>query len=175
MTFRCLLAVGPLLLAGHADAGDAQRYPLSYDAAAADVATIRQYQVEVDDVSRHVLRLYDLQRVFTRRPPMFDGVAATQMRERGTADLIDQNGTESAYVTYLLADGNHVFGRYVGTVRSSRWPDGSWHHEIRGRIELTGGSGPFRRLRGSVDVRYVLDPGAESSQGASAGEYWLEP
>jgi hypothetical protein len=75
----------------------------------------------------------------------------------------------------LLADGSQVFGRYAGTMRSSRWPDGSWHHEIRGRIELVGGTGQFQRIRGSVDVRYVLDPGAQSSQGHSAGEYWFEP
>jgi hypothetical protein len=172
---RFLLAVVLLLSVRPAAAADLERHPLAYDAAAAEVATVRQHQIEVGDVPRHVLRLYELRRVFTRRPPVFNGVAAAQMRERGTADLIDQSGTESAYVTYALADGNQVFGRYTGTVRSARWPDGSWHHEIRGRIELTGGSGPFRGLRGRVDVRYVLDPGAESSQGESAGEYWFEP
>jgi len=171
---RCLLALA-LLLSALVDAADVTRHPLSYDAAAAEVATVRQYQLEVGDVPRHVLRLYDLRRVFTRRPPVFDGLAATEMRERGMADLIEESGTQSSYVTYLLADGNQVSGRYSGTVRSARWPDGSWHHEIRGRIELTGGTGKFQRIRGSVDVRYVLDPGAESSQGESVGEYWFEP
>jgi hypothetical protein len=171
---RCRFAVALLLVTGLANAADAERRALSYDAAAAEVAILRQYEVEVGDVPRHLLRVYDLRRVFTRRPPVFGGVAASEMRERGTADLIDQSGSQSAYVTYLLADGSRVLGRYTGTVRSSRWPDGSWHHEIRGRIELTGGSGPFQRLRGSVDVRYVLDPGAESSQGESTGNYWFE-
>jgi hypothetical protein len=168
-------AVALLLVTGIADAADSGRRALSYDAAAADVAIIRQHELEIGDVPHHLLRVYDLRRVFTRRPAVFAGVAATQMRERGVADLIDQSGTQSAYVTYLLADGSRIFGRYTGTVLSSRWPDGSWHHEIRGRIELTGGSGPFQRLRGSVDVRYALDPGAESSQGESVGEYWFEP
>lgn len=175
ITCRCQLAVALLVLSAVAGAAEVERRPLSYDAAAAELASVRRYQIEVGDVPRHLLRLYDLRRIFTRRPPVFDGVAATEMRERGTADLIDEDGTESAYVTYLLADGNQVFGRYAGTMRSSRWPDGSWHHEIRGRIELTGGTGKYQRIRGSVTVRYVLDPGAESSQGESAGEYWFEP
>jgi hypothetical protein len=148
--------------------------PLSYDAAA-QAATIRRHQVEIGDVPRHVLRLYDLQRIFRRHPPVFDGVPASELRERGTADLIDESGTQSAYVIYVLDDGNQVYGRYSGTVRSSRWPDGSWHHDIHGTIELTGGTGRFARLHGNVAVRYVLDPGAESSQGEASGEYWIEP
>ena len=41
-------------------------------------------------------------------------------------------------------------------------------------LVLTGGTGRFAALRGHVQVRYTLDPGAESSQGTSAGEYWFE-
>jgi hypothetical protein len=169
----CAIALAVAL--GAAGAAESSRYPLSYDAAAAETASIKRYEIEAGDVARHVLRLFETRRVFTRRPPVFDGVRATEMRERGTADLIDQSGTQSAYVTYLLEDGNRVFGRYSGTIRSARWPDGSWHHEIQGRIELTGGTSRFAALRGHVQVRFTLDPGAESSQGESLGEYWFEP
>ena len=148
--------------------------PLSYDAAAAEAATTRRYQLEVGDKPRHVLRLYEIRRVFTRRPPVFDGIATMEMHERGTADLVEESGKQSAYVTYLLVDGNQVYGSYTGAVRSSRWPDGSWHHEIRGMIELTGGTGRFAALRRKVEVTYYLDPGAESSQGESSGQYWFE-
>jgi hypothetical protein len=41
-------------------------------------------------------------------------------------------------------------------------------------IELTGGTGRFAALRGKVEVTYYLDPGAESSQGESSGQYWFE-
>jgi hypothetical protein len=159
---------------GPAGAAESSRLPLAYDAAAAQTAVVKRHEIEAGDVPRHVLRLLDIRRIFRRRPPVFDGVAATEMRERGTADLVDESGSESAYVIYLLADGNRVFGRYTGTVRSTRWPDGSWHHETDGRIELTGGTGRFAALRGQVRVRYALDPGADSSQGESAGEYWFE-
>jgi hypothetical protein len=169
-----VLAVALGAIAGRTGAAESSRHPLSYDAAAAETASVKRYEVEVGDVPRHVLRLFDTRRIFARRPPVFDGARATEMHERGTADLIDQSGSESAYVTYLLEDGNRVFGRYAGTIRSARWPDGSWHHEIQGRIELTGGTSRFAALRGHVQVRFTLDPGAESSQGESAGEYWFE-
>jgi hypothetical protein len=167
-------ATAILLLSRPAAAVEPERYPLSYDAAAAETAYVKHYHIEVGDVPQHVLRLYDLRRVFPRRPPVFSGVAATEMQERGTAELVDQSGSESAHVTYVLEDGNRVFGRYTGTVRTSRWPDGSRHYDIQGRIELTGGTGRFASLRGSVSVRFALDPGAESSQGESTGEYWFE-
>jgi hypothetical protein len=151
-----------------------QRQPLSYDAAAAETTYAANYRVAAGDVPDHLLRVFDLRRVFTRRPPMFQGVAAKEMWERGWADTIDQSGSESSYVTYLLEDGSKVFGRYVGTVSSFRWPDGSRHFDILGVITLSGGTGLFARLRGIVRIRASIDPGADSNQIESKGEYWME-
>jgi len=45
---------------------------------------------------------------------------------------------------------------------------------VRGTIELTGGTGRFEAIRGSVTVWQALDPGADSTQGEARGEYWFE-
>jgi len=152
-----------------------QKQELAYDAAAAQVRYVQNTRLSVSDVPEHVLRIYDLRRTFTRRPPLFEGVGASEMWEQGVSDTVDQNGTETAYVTYLLQDGNKVFGRYAGVVQSFRWPDGSRHYDHVGTITLTGGTGAFARLRGAIRVRAGVDPGADSNQIDSKGVYWLEP
>ncbi len=169
-----LFCVALLCFCGAAGALAQQRQPLSYDAAAAETKYAANYRVTAGDVPDHILRVFDLRRVFTRHPPVFQGVAAKEMWERGWADSIDQNGSESSYVTYVLEDGNKVFGRYAGTVSSFRWPDGSRHFDMLGAITLTGGTGPLARIRGVVRIRASVDPGADSSQIESKGEYWLE-
>jgi hypothetical protein len=126
-----------------AHAAEPERHPLAYSLEGGATRYVRQYRVEVGDVPRHELRIFDLNRNFTRGTPVIDGVRLSGTHERGVADLVDQDGTENAYVIYMLEDGNRVFGRYSGTVRTRRWPDGSRHYDVRGTIELTGGTGRF--------------------------------
>lgn len=167
----------PLLLLAVSGAGDAAaagQQPVAYDLGAATTRYVREYRIEVDDVPRHELRLYDLKREYARSAPVFDGVRAAQSQERGTADLVDQNGTQSGYVIYVLEDGNRIVGRYRGAVQTRRWPDGSRHYDIRGTIELTGGTGRFEGIRGELRVWQALDPGADSNQGGADGAYWFE-
>jgi len=167
----------PLVLLAVTRAGGvaaAGQQPIAYDLGAATTRYVREYRLEVDDVPRHELRLYDLKREFARSAPVFDGVRAAQSREQGAADLVDQNGTESGYVIYVLEDGNRVFGQYRGAVQTRRWPDGSRHYDVRGTIELTGGTGRFEGIKGDLRVWQALDPGADSNQGAVEGIYWFE-
>jgi hypothetical protein len=147
---------------------------LSYDLAA-EASYAKRLRVEVGDVPQHVLEVYSRSRVFARQPPLFDGVRAGECREQGVFDLVDQSGTESGYVTFVLEDGSRVLGRYNGILAARRWPDGSRHYDVRGTLELTGGSGRFGKIRGQLRIWQALDPGADSSQGQAEGQYWFEP
>ena len=162
------------LLAYSALAAAQERQEIAYDAASAQARIVQSTRIAVGDAAEHALRIYDLRRTFTVRAPVFDGVRATQMWEQGVADTVDHNGNESAYVTFVMEDGSRVFGRYAGVVQSHRWPDGSRHYDHVGAITLTGGSGRFARLRGTIWVRAAVDPGADSNQIESKGTYWLE-
>jgi len=169
------LALLAVVVAGAAAAADSERHALAYDLAAADSSYVKRYRVEVGDVRHHTLEVYIRKRVFTRNPPAFAGVRASEAHEHGVADLVDQSGTDSGYVTFLLEDGSRVLGRYNGTVESRRWPDGSRHYDVCGTIELIGGSERFAKLRGQLRLWQALDPGADSSQGGAEGECWFEP
>ena len=171
---RCwLLAAASLAVSALAAAQERQE--IAYDAGNAQTRIVQSTRIAVGDAAEHVLRIYDLRRAFTGRAPVFDGVRATQMWEQGVADTVDHNGSESAYVTFVMEDGNQVLGHYAGVVQSYRWPDGSRHYDHVGVITLTGGSGRFARLRGAIRVRAAVDPGADSNQIESKGMYWLEP
>ena len=150
------------------------RHSVAFDLGSAAIQYHRQYRLPVDDRPKHVLRIYDLSRQIMPGSFNLGSVAVTTIREWGSSDLVDENGTESAYVVFVLEDGNRVFGRYRGTVQTRRWPDGSRHYDIRGAIDLTGGTGALDHIRGTISTWQALDPGADSSQGRAEGEYWFE-
>jgi len=150
------------------------RHSVAFDLGSAPIQYHRQYRLPVDDRPKHVLRIYDLSRQIMPGSFNLGSVAVTTIREWGSSDLVDENGTESAYVVFVLEDGNRVFGRYRGTVQTRRWPDGSRHYDIRGAIDLTGGTGALDHIRGTISTWQALDPGADSSQGRAEGEYWFE-
>jgi hypothetical protein len=170
---RCLAAAA-VALAGIVLADQPVHHALSYDLVA-EASYAKRLRVEVGDVPQHVLEVYSRSRVFARQPPLFDGVRAAESREQGVFDLVDQSGTESGYVTFVLEDGSRVLGRYNGILAARRWPDGSRHYDVRGTLELTGGTGRFAKIRGQLRIWQALDPGADSSQGQAEGQYWLEP
>lgn len=149
-------------------------HAVSYDPAAVQTRVMHDYRVALQDAPAHLLRLYELRQTFTGRAPAFAGVRATDMLQQGIADTVDENGTESGYVTFLLEDGNRIYGRYAGTRKSHRWPDGSRHFDVEGDIELIGGDGAFAGARGTIHVRLILDPGAESNHGEARGEIRLD-
>jgi len=153
-------------------AGD--RHAIAFDLGSAAIHYHKQYRLLVDDTPKHALRIYDLSREFAAGSFTLGSVAVTTMREWGTSDLTDENGTESAYVMFVLEDGNRVFGRYRGTVETRRWPDGSRHYDIRGTIDVTGGTGAFQHIRGTIRTWLALDPGADSRQGRAEGEFEFE-
>ena len=150
------------------------RHSVAFDLGSAVIRYNKQHRLPVDDAPKHVLRIYDLGREFASGSFAFDSVAVTTIREWGSSDLVDENGTELAYVMFVLQDGNRVFGLYRGTVEARRWPDGSRHYDIRGAIDLTGGTGAFEHIHGTISTWQALDPGADSSQGRAEGEYWFE-
>lgn len=162
------------LLAGVAAARAESVHAVSYDPTAVRTRVIHDYRVTLQDAPAHLQRLYDLRQTFTGRAPAFAGVRAIEMLQQGVADTVDENGTETGYVTFLLEDGNRIFGRYAGTRKSHRWPDGSRHFDVEGDIELTGGDGAFAGARGKIHVRQTLDPGADSNQGEARGEIRLD-
>lgn len=169
---KCCMVLAWLLPVVTAAADD--RHSVAFDLGSAAIRYHKQYRLPVDDQPKHVLRIYEQSRQFVPGSFNLGSVAVTTIREWGSSDLVDENGTESAYVMFVLADANRVFGRYRGTVAIRRWPDGSRHYDIRGAIDLTGGTGAFEHIRGTIRTWQALDPDADSSQGRAEGEYWFE-
>src|SRR5258706_6216414 len=84
------------------------RHPVGFDLGSAAIRYNKQYRLPVDDVPKHTLHIYDLSRQFA--PGLFNlgSVAVTTMRQWGSSDLVDENGSESAYVIFVMEDGNRV-------------------------------------------------------------------
>ena len=91
----CMVLVWLLPVATAAADG---RHSVAFDLGSAAIRYHKQYRLPVDDVPKHTLRIYDLSREFAPGSFNLGSVAVTTIREWGSSDLVDENGTESAYV-----------------------------------------------------------------------------
>lgn len=167
----CGVALTVFLLA---DGWAQEKRAVSYKSLAANSKFTQQLAVEVGDVPGHQVRVYEHHRTFPSNPPVFNGVAVSEIWNRAFSDYTNLNGPAWGYSIYLLQNGEKIFARYQGTTQTSVGPDGSRKTLFSGVITLTGGTGSFRGLRGLIKTTSTFDPKANVSETQDEGEYWLE-
>jgi salicylate hydroxylase len=151
-----VLAVALGAIGGRTGAADSSRHPLSYDAAAAETASVKRYEVEVGDVPRHVLRLFDTRRIVDAR---FSGLCAFRClvpAERAPELAVRPVhtvwlGPGRHFVHYPISGGRQV--NLVAIVPAGAWRTESWSTD--GEIpelmaEFEGWDEQVQRLIGSA-------------------------
>ena len=167
-----LCATGPMLEEGWAQ----QRTKVS-SVSKPGTSTSKYTQthiIDVGDVPAHQLRIFELQTVYTSDAPSFDGVNVKERVARGFSDYTDGSGTAIAYAINVLDNGDKIFERVTIQAQTVVAPDGAKKLSFRSVSTLTGGTGRFKGIRGTLlggggsDLRTGLsDPWTE-------GEYWFE-
>ena len=94
--------------------------------------------------------------------------------DRGYSDYIDGNGRNWGYLTFLLENGDKIYGRFDGNAQTVIAADGSKKSSGIGTATLSGGTGKFRGIRGTIRNSYVFDPGKGYNTGQAEGDYWIE-
>jgi hypothetical protein len=153
--------------------GAEERHPISYKNDAANSSYPQQFAIDVGDVPGHQVRVFETRTSYTASPPVFDGVKAVEHRGHGTSDYTNGTGSFLAYYTYVLEDGNKVFGRVTGTVHTTVQPDGSKQTHSMAVVTLTGGTGRFHAIRGIFRQTGRLDPSVGRVGTEVTGEYWF--
>ena len=129
----------------------------------------QQHLIDVGDVPEHKLRLYELQRTFPSDGPVIEGNRLVELWIRGLSDFIDMNGLATAYSVYVFDNGDKFFARsdLVATTDA-----GKSTTLAAGRI--TGGTGKFRNLRGTIRVASSPDPASGLLRSAFEIDYWID-
>jgi hypothetical protein len=154
------------LAATDALAQESQR--VFFAARAENTKYTQQHVIEVGDVPGHHVRLFEIRRTFPNDPPIIGGLALKEEWFRGTSDYTDNNGPASFYGVYVLENGDKFF---TYSTAISRKAGAGLSAVTVGRI--TGGTGKFANMRGTVYTVRTADPAAGINEGQTEIEYAL--
>ncbi|MCK4165600.1 dirigent protein [Ralstonia pseudosolanacearum] len=99
-----------------------------------------------------------------------EGVVLKEAVIRATSDLTDLNGLGRSYVEYRMENGDKIFAR--GYFLNHKL-QGSDRLKNLTELDITGGTGKFRGIRGIVRAETVADS-KSFNQNRTEFEYWFE-
>jgi hypothetical protein len=167
-----LAAVGSVVFAaGDASAQQKQKYYFKTPPGVAKYT--QQPTIDVGDVPGHQLRLVEAHSVYTNEAPMYDGVRVKESWTRAVTDYTDGTGNGSGYTLAVLENGDKIFGRYEVVNQTTIGSDGTKVAKGSTVNILTGGTGKFKGIRGTLRGSIVSDFKSLSDV-VYEGEYWIE-
>ena len=170
-----ILTVGAALtLLGIPGAWAQQKHQISFKTHGENTKYPEQHTIDVGDVPGHQVRIYEIHTTFPKDPPVFEGVRVVESWNRGYSDYIDINGRHWAYGIYVLENGDKIFTRNDGSSQTIVNPEGAKKSTATGVVTLTGGTGQFRGIQGTLRYINIFDPKAGLNEGQTEGTYWLE-
>jgi hypothetical protein len=130
-----------------------------------------QHTLPVGDVPGHEVRIFELVRHFGADAPTIGGVAVKEMRSVGYSDYTELNGPGSAYNIITMANGDKIFSRATIVSHNAAWSDPSKKGaENKTSGPITGGTGKFATIRGTIRNASNFDP----KSGSNEARYWIE-
>jgi hypothetical protein len=132
-----------------------------------------QHAIDVGDVPGHQVRVYSLHSVYTDEAPVYDGVKVKESWTRASSDYTEGNGRTQGYTIADLENGDKVFGRLEGITQTTVGADGSKVAKTNVVTTLTGGTGKFKGIHGTLRTVATTDFKTYGGNVAE-GEYWIE-
>jgi hypothetical protein len=112
VTKLTLTAIALLCLAVALPANDAlAQQRLAFKVAAENTKYTQQHTIDVDDVSGHQVRLFEIHRTYPSNAPVINGIKIVESWTRGISDYTNNNGEGTTYGVYVLENGDKFFTR----------------------------------------------------------------
>jgi hypothetical protein len=109
--------------------------------------------VDVGDVSNHIVRLFDIRYTISNDAAIVNGLKLVELFQRGTADLTDGYGGGTGYIVFVAENGDRLFARNnVVAQQASGKLTAIWAGSI------TGGTGKFAGIHGATRTSANFDP-----------------
>lgn len=151
-----------------------QKHKISFKCSAENTKYTQQHVIGVGDVPGHQVRIYEFHRTFPKDPPMYEGVRAAESWTRGYSNYTDVNGRGESYTIYSLENGDKIVTRDDIVSQTVLNPDGSNRSTATVAATITGGTGKFLGIRGTLRSTVIFDPKAGLNESQFEGEYWIE-
>jgi len=151
MIVAALLCFGIGLPSGRAEAQ--QKQQISFKTPSEDSKYTQQLNIEVGDLPKHIVRIFEIHRVYAANGPLINGLKLVEEWGRGAADYIDGNGNAYVYDEYVMENGDRFFAKSVFVTQ--RTSDSINATQVG---HITNGIGKFAGIRGIIRVSVNFDP-----------------
>ena len=130
----------------------------------------QHHPIDVGDLPGHQLRVFEVHCTFPNNPPAINGVALKEQWVRGLTDLTDNSGPGSFYAVYEFTNGDRFFTHSTLVAHKA----GSGLSAATAGY-ITGGTGKFAGMRGTIRTVLTDDPAAGVNEGQIEIEYLAVP
>jgi hypothetical protein len=134
----------------------------------------QQHVIDVGDVAGHQIRVYELHTKYTTEAPVYDGIRVVEGWGWGSSDYTNGSGPAVSYGTAVLENGDKIFSRAEILTQTVVGPDGARKSRFNVVAALTGGTGRFKGIRGTLRTTGATDFKTGTSDVVTEGEYWIE-
>jgi hypothetical protein len=134
----------------------------------------QQHTMDLGDVPGHQLRIYELHTKYSGEAPTYDGTKVVEVWSRGFSDYTNGSGRSVVYATSVLENGDKIFSTTEVLMHTVTNPDGSRKSRYNTVGTITGGTGKFRGIRGTLRGTGDTDFKTGTSNAQTEGEYWIE-
>ena len=147
---------------------------LSFNIPASATKYTAQHTIPVGDVPGHEVRIFAITRTLGADAPSVGGVKVKEISSVGYSDYTDLNGPGLSYNTWTMANGDKIYMRSSIVSHNLSWTDKSKKGaENRVAGPITGGTGKFANLRGTMRNASHFDPKTGSNDSRFDLEYWV--
>src|ERR1700730_2079753 len=144
-----------------------QMQRISFQAPAAVAEYTQQHFIDVGDLAGHQLRVFEVHTTF-KDMPVINGAAVKELWTRGFSDFTRNSGSTRVFYIYVCENGDKLFARLIGIAHKS----GSGF-TLAAAGDITGGTGKFVGMRGTIRTILTADPAANEHEGQTVIEYAL--
>lgn len=130
--------------------------------------------LEVGDVPGHQMRLTETLSKYSGEAPVYAGVKVVEARGVLVSDYVGGNGNAMSYGVWTLENGDKIYARATILTQTSVGADGGRRTSFTSVTTLTGGTGKFAGIRGTLRGSGFTDLKTGTSGTETQGEYWLE-
>jgi hypothetical protein len=149
---------------------------ISYKIPSGVTQITQRHVLDVGDVPGHQVTLAEYHSKYTNEAPgpVYGGVKAVETTYSLQADLVNGTGRVSGYGVTLLENGDKTFARSEQLLHSTVAPDGARKSAVTAVLTLTGGTGKFKGIQGTLKQTTSTDLKTGTGETVAEGEYWIE-
>lgn len=167
-------AVAGLTLFGISSAWAQEKHKFFFKVPPGVAKYTQQHAIDVGDVPGHQIRIFEVNSKYTAEAPVYDGVKVVEGWGRQYSDYTNGSGNSWGYSVSLLENGDKIFSRVELLAHTKVSPDGARTFRYTSVTTLTGGTGRFKSIRGTLLNSGDSDLKTGLSNVQTEGEYWFE-